>query len=146
MARERAWIFGLLSGPYGVVSNGIIADQPLLPVESADQLLRTPTHVGPGRRGVRRRADVLELPPAATLFTRHIAAVINSLGNIPVIYMRQVDGWGGDHWGARGLAGAEAVVGGIGGLALLVFFLVRKPAATHIPTASISSGAAEPLD
>jgi PAT family beta-lactamase induction signal transducer AmpG len=63
-----------------------------------------------------------------------------------VIYMRQVDGWGGDHWGARGLAGAEAVVGGIGGLALLVFFLVRKPAATHIPTASISSGAAEPLD
>jgi PAT family beta-lactamase induction signal transducer AmpG len=62
-------------------------------------------------------------------------SVINSLGNIPVIYMLQVDGWGGDHWGGRGMAAAEAVVGGIGGLALLVFFLLRKPAPTHIPTA-----------
>jgi Na+-driven multidrug efflux pump len=57
------------------------------------------------------------------------------LGNIPVIYMLQVDGWGGDRWGGRGIAGAEAVVGAIGGLALLVFFLVRRPAPTHIPTA-----------
>jgi hypothetical protein len=48
--------------------------------------------------------------------------------------------------GCAGLGGGGSRGGGIGGLALLVFFLVRKPAATHIPTASISSGAAEPLD
>jgi MFS transporter, PAT family, beta-lactamase induction signal transducer AmpG len=62
-------------------------------------------------------------------------SVINSLGNIPVIYMLQVDGWGGDRWGGRGIAGAEAMVGAIGGLILLFFFLSRKPAPTRIPTA-----------
>jgi Major Facilitator Superfamily len=54
-------------------------------------------------------------------------AIINSLGNIPVLYMLQVDGWGADRWGGRGLAGAEAVVGGIGALLLLGFFLLRGP-------------------
>lgn len=53
--------------------------------------------------------------------------IINSLGNIPVLYMLQVDGWGGEHWGGRGLAGAEALVGGIGALALLTWLLIRKP-------------------
>jgi len=59
-------------------------------------------------------------------------SIINSLGNIPVLYMLQVDGWGGDHWGGRGLAGAEAVVGGVGALALLVCLLIRAPARTQI--------------
>jgi PAT family beta-lactamase induction signal transducer AmpG len=60
-------------------------------------------------------------------------SIINSLGNIPVLYMLQVDGWGGDHWGGgRGLAAAEAVVGGVGALALLAYFLIRAPARTHI--------------
>ncbi len=54
-------------------------------------------------------------------------SIINSLGNIPVLYMLQVDGWGGEYWGGRGLAGAEALVGGIGALALLTWLLIRKP-------------------
>lgn len=59
-------------------------------------------------------------------------SIINSLGNIPVLYMLQVDGWGGDHWGGAGVAGAEAVVGAIGAVSLLVFFLIRTPAPTRI--------------
>jgi PAT family beta-lactamase induction signal transducer AmpG len=59
-------------------------------------------------------------------------SIINSLGNIPVLYMLQVDGWGGDHGGARGLAAAETVIGAIGALALLAYFLIRKPARTHL--------------
>ena len=54
-------------------------------------------------------------------------SIINSLGNIPVLYMLQVDGWGGEYWGGRGLAGAEALVGAIGALTLLTWLLIRKP-------------------
>jgi PAT family beta-lactamase induction signal transducer AmpG len=52
-------------------------------------------------------------------------SVINSLGNVPVLYMALVDGWGGDRWGGRGLAGAECVVGAAGAMALLAYFLTR---------------------
>jgi PAT family beta-lactamase induction signal transducer AmpG len=52
-------------------------------------------------------------------------SVINSLGNVPVQYMLLVDGWGGDKWGGRGLAGAEAVVGAVGAVVLLAYFLTR---------------------
>jgi PAT family beta-lactamase induction signal transducer AmpG len=37
-------------------------------------------------------------------------SIINSLGNVPVLYMIRVDGWGGDKWGPRGLSGVDAVV------------------------------------
>lgn len=53
-------------------------------------------------------------------------SIINSLGNVPVLYMIALDGWGGDKWGARGLAGTECVLGGIGGALLLIYFLSRK--------------------
>jgi MFS transporter, PAT family, beta-lactamase induction signal transducer AmpG len=54
-------------------------------------------------------------------------SIINSLGNVPVLYMLQLDGWGGDRWGARGLAGTEAVVSAVGGALLLGYFMaVRK--------------------
>lgn len=52
-------------------------------------------------------------------------SIINSLGNVPVQYMLLVDGWGGDRWGGRGLAGVEAVVGGVGAAVLLAYFLTR---------------------
>jgi len=55
-------------------------------------------------------------------------SVINSLGNVPVQYMLLVDGWGGDRWGGRGLAGAEAVVGAVGAVILLAYFLTRRQA------------------
>lgn len=59
-------------------------------------------------------------------------SIINSLGNIPVLYVLQVDGWGGQHWGGPGLAGAEALVGGIGALILLAVLLISRPARTRI--------------
>ena len=54
-------------------------------------------------------------------------SIINSLGNVPVLYMALVDGWGGDRWGGRGLAGAEGVVGALGAAVLLAYFLMTKP-------------------
>ena len=53
-------------------------------------------------------------------------SIINSLGNVPVLYMLRLDGRGADKWGARGLSGTEAVVGGVGAVLLLAYFLVRK--------------------
>jgi PAT family beta-lactamase induction signal transducer AmpG len=53
-------------------------------------------------------------------------SIINSLGNVPVLYMIGLDGWGGERWGGRGLAGVEAVVGAVGALILLGYFLTRK--------------------
>jgi PAT family beta-lactamase induction signal transducer AmpG len=53
-------------------------------------------------------------------------SIINSLGNIPVVYMTALDGRGGKLWGARGVAGTDAVVGAIGAAILLAYFLTRK--------------------
>lgn len=53
-------------------------------------------------------------------------SIINSLGNVPVQYMLLVDGFGGDKWGGRGLAGSEAVVGAVGAVILLAYFLTHK--------------------
>lgn len=61
-------------------------------------------------------------------------SIINSLGNIPVLYMLQVDGWGGEHWGGQGLAGPEVVVGGLGALTLLTWLLIRKPVPVPLTT------------
>jgi PAT family beta-lactamase induction signal transducer AmpG len=52
-------------------------------------------------------------------------SIINSLGNVPVLYMLQLDGWGGDKWGGRGLAGSEAVVGAVGAVILLAYILAH---------------------
>jgi PAT family beta-lactamase induction signal transducer AmpG len=59
-------------------------------------------------------------------------SIINSLGNVPVAYMTAVDGRGGHLWGARGLAGTDAVVGAIGATILLAYFLSRKRTATPV--------------
>ena len=40
--------------------------------------------------------------------------------------LRRLDGWGAGRWGARGLAGSECVVGGLGAALLLSYFLLRK--------------------
>jgi len=50
-------------------------------------------------------------------------SIINSLGNVPVVYMLIVDGIGGERWGGRGLAGAECLVGAVGASILLTYFL-----------------------
>ena len=53
-------------------------------------------------------------------------SIINGMGNVPVIYMYALDGWGGNKWGPRGLAATEAVVGGVGALILLAYFMTPK--------------------
>ncbi len=60
-------------------------------------------------------------------------SIINSLGNVPVVYMTALDGRGGQLWGARGLAGTDAVVGGIGAAILLTYFLTRKRPEAPVP-------------
>jgi PAT family beta-lactamase induction signal transducer AmpG len=60
-------------------------------------------------------------------------SIINSLGNVPVLYMLRVDGWGGDKWGPRGLSGAEAVVSAAGAAVLLAYFLMREQLAPRAP-------------
>jgi PAT family beta-lactamase induction signal transducer AmpG len=62
-------------------------------------------------------------------------SIINSLGNVPVLYMIAVDGWGGDKWGPRGITGIECVVGGIGATILLTYFLLHPTRKTQIPLA-----------
>lgn len=52
-------------------------------------------------------------------------SIINSLGNLPVIYMVALDGWGAGRWGTRALTGTECVVGGAGAALLLSYFLLR---------------------
>jgi PAT family beta-lactamase induction signal transducer AmpG len=64
-------------------------------------------------------------------------SIINSMGNVPVAYMTAVDGHGGKLWGARGLAGTDAVVGTIGATILLTYFLTRKRTKTPAPTYAI---------
>ncbi len=65
-------------------------------------------------------------------------SIINSLGNVPVAYMTAVDGHGGKLWGARGLAGTDAVVGVIGATILLTYFLSRKRAEAPTTTAPLT--------
>jgi PAT family beta-lactamase induction signal transducer AmpG len=51
-------------------------------------------------------------------------SIINSLGNVPVLYMIRLDGWGGDMWGPRGVSATECVLGAMGAAVLLGYFLV----------------------
>ena len=60
-------------------------------------------------------------------------SIINSLGNVPVVYMTALDGRGGKLWGARGLAATDAVVGAIGAAILLTYFLTRKRTEAPVP-------------
>ena len=53
-------------------------------------------------------------------------SIINSMGNVPVVYMLALDGWGGNRWGARGLPGTEGVAGAVGACVLLAYFLTRR--------------------
>lgn len=64
-------------------------------------------------------AAVLEFPGDSGMSGGTRRSSINSLENISVLYVLQVNGWGGKRWGDRGLAGAEALVGAFGALPLL---------------------------
>jgi PAT family beta-lactamase induction signal transducer AmpG len=66
-------------------------------------------------------------------------SIINSLGNVPVVYMTALDGRGGKLWGARGLAATDAVLGAIGAAILLTYFLTRKPAEAPLQLSQVQS-------
>ncbi len=50
-------------------------------------------------------------------------SIINSLGNIPVLYMTLLDGRGYARWGPRGMPGTDTVIGAVGGAIILAYFL-----------------------
>lgn len=52
-------------------------------------------------------------------------SIINSLGNVPVLYMIVLDGWGGSRWGARGISATEAVAGVATAVVMLAYFLTH---------------------
>lgn len=53
-------------------------------------------------------------------------AIINSLGNIPVVYMTWLDGRGYAHWGPRGMPAADALMSGFVILLLMAHFVVSR--------------------
>lgn len=62
-------------------------------------------------------------------------SIINSLGNVPVLYMIVLDGWGGQKWGPRGVSATEGVAGVLASVLMLAYFLThgRTIGATQAP-------------
>lgn len=52
-------------------------------------------------------------------------SIINSLGNVPVLYMIVLDGWGGQKWGPRGVSATEGVAGVLASVLMLGYFLTH---------------------
>ncbi len=59
-------------------------------------------------------------------------AIINSLGNIPVVYMTWLDGRGYAHWGPRGMSGIDALVSAAAVCLLLAHFILSGRIKTGI--------------
>jgi PAT family beta-lactamase induction signal transducer AmpG len=57
-------------------------------------------------------------------------SVVNSLGNVPVLYMIVLDGWGAGRWGSRWLAGTDVLLSSAVAVTMLTYFLVFKPGET----------------
>lgn len=53
-------------------------------------------------------------------------AIINSLGNVPVVYMSFLDGRGYAHWGPRAMPGVDAILSAFGASILLAHFVVSE--------------------
>jgi Major Facilitator Superfamily len=53
-------------------------------------------------------------------------SIVNSLANVPVVYMIWLDGRGYALWGPRGMPGIDAVVSAVGASLLLAHFLVSR--------------------
>jgi MFS transporter, PAT family, beta-lactamase induction signal transducer AmpG len=57
-------------------------------------------------------------------------SIMNSLGNLPVVYMSALDGLAYAHWGPRGMPALDTILAGTGATLLLTYFLFirrRKP-------------------
>jgi hypothetical protein len=53
-------------------------------------------------------------------------SIINSLLNVPVVYMAKIDGFSAGRWGTRAGPGADVIISTIGALILLAYFLTRR--------------------
>ena len=53
-------------------------------------------------------------------------SIINSLGNLPVVYMSWLDGRAYAHWGPRAMPAADAIVAATGALALFCHFVFSR--------------------
>jgi hypothetical protein len=53
-------------------------------------------------------------------------SIINSLANVPVVYMTWLDGRGYAHWGPRGMPGIDAIVSIAGASLLLAHYIVSR--------------------
>lgn len=53
-------------------------------------------------------------------------SIVNSLGNVPVVYMTWLDGRGYALWGPRGMPGLDTVVSAIVGSVLLAHYIVSR--------------------
>jgi PAT family beta-lactamase induction signal transducer AmpG len=53
-------------------------------------------------------------------------SIINSLGNVPVVYMTWLDGCGYAHWGPRGMPGIDVIVSATAASVLLAHFIVSR--------------------
>jgi PAT family beta-lactamase induction signal transducer AmpG len=51
-------------------------------------------------------------------------SIVNSLGNVPVVYMTWLDGRGYALWGSRGMPATDAIVSAVAGSVLLAHFIV----------------------
>ena len=56
------------------------------------------------------------------------------MGNVPVVYMTAIAGWGDKTWGVRGLVGSDAVLGLVAAGVMLAWFLTkgRKTASSFL--------------
>jgi hypothetical protein len=53
-------------------------------------------------------------------------AIINSLGNVPVVYMTWLDGRGYALWGPRGMPGIDAILSAVSASILLAHYIVSR--------------------
>jgi len=53
-------------------------------------------------------------------------AIINSVGNVPVVYMTWLDGRGYALWGPRGMPGIDAILSAVSASILLAHFIVSR--------------------
>jgi PAT family beta-lactamase induction signal transducer AmpG len=60
-------------------------------------------------------------------------SIINSMGNVPVVYMAYIDGASSERWGPRAASGADAILSVIGASILLAWFVThRSPRTTEV--------------
>ena len=71
-------------------------------------------------------AVILEMMGASGKSGSGRYSIVNSLANVPVVYMIWLDGRGYAHWGPRGMSATDAVVSAIASSVLLAHYIVSR--------------------